>query len=330
MKSAERSTRVLVTGATGFIGRHVCAALHARGHVVRALVRPGRGDPRPAGAEVVVGDVTVPESLPPALAGVDAVIHLAGVTYASRLATYHQVNTAGTVNLAAAAAGRPLRRFVFVSTLAAQGPSPRSQPHVSPGGEAPINAYGRSKLAAEAALADRDGHELPLTVLRPAIVYGPGDSRLLAWSRLIRRRVVPVVPGLELSFLHVDDLVALLVALVERGDAPAGPLFLSDGAPRAMDQVVDFVERAAAHAPAMRLPLSSGLLSAAAPVFERLAEASGVGRLAARTIAELAASGWACVPDEARRALDFTPSRDLLSGLAETFDWYRAEGWLQR
>ena len=234
--------RVLVTGANGFVGASVCRALIGAGHTVRALVRPGaRDEDLPAGVERVDGDVTVPASLPPGVAGMDAVVHTAGVKHAARLSTFQRVNADGTGHLAEASVEAGVGRFVLVSTIAAQGPSPIGGAHRVGGSEAPINDYGRSKLAAEQRLlAVRTAGT---TILRPSLLYGPGDDHLLVWAKMVRRRLVPMVPDLPLSFLHVDDLAALVLRVLAHPEPPVGPFFVSDGEPTTMGAVIDHLER---------------------------------------------------------------------------------------
>lgn len=320
---------ILVTGATGFIGRHLCRALASAGHRIRALVRPGSTTAplEVLGVERITGDVTVPSSLGPALEGVEAVVHLAGAVNVGRESTYDRVNREGTRNLAIACRQRPLRRFVFVSSLSAQGPSPPGRPHRAAADERPINAYGRSKLAAETALREELG-DIPFTILRPTVVYGTGDPEMALWARLARAGLLPVVYGLELCFVHVDDLIGLIGAILERDDAPPGPFFVSDGEIHPMERLVDLVERLAEGPPAVRIPLPRRLLETAAPWARRVAGATGLGGLAARTLGELGASGWACTPDEATAALGFEPRHRLVDGLPPVFAWYRERGWI--
>ncbi len=322
--------KVLVTGANGFVGRHVCATLGARDYVVRALVRPGArvATIERSGIEIVHGDVTVPESLARAIDGVDAVVHLAGVTRASRDSTFVRVNVDGTRHLADACRGRGVRRLVFMSALAAQGPSAKGTPHVHPGCEAPIDAYGRSKLAAERLLADR-GADVPTTVLRPALLYGPGARAVLELARVVRRRIAPSVPGMELSLLHVDDLAQATLDVLERPDAPFGPYFLSDGAPVALEALVARLERLVAPASVLRIPVARALANALAPAAERFVALTGFGLGVARAVREMGGASWTCMPDEARRDLGFEPQVDLDTGLAETIAWFRAEGLLR-
>lgn len=322
--------KVLVTGATGFIGRHLCRHLTARGHRLRVLVRPSTSAARLerlGEVETVVGDVTVPASLPEAVDGCAGVVHLAGVIAAARRAIYDRVNTEGTRNLALACRGRGVERVVYVSSLAAQGPSTPGQPHRHATDEAPVNDYGRSKLAAERSLLD-PAAPLPAVVLRPGIVYGPHDPEMAAWARMARLRVLPIVAGLELSFVHVDDLCDLIADLLEPGPRPAGPFFVSDDPPIEMSALADLIERVVGGAPALRIPLSTTLLGRLAPSIEKISSAVGAGPLLARTLRELAGGGWACVSGDARAELGFEPSRRFVPSFVETLDWYRREGWL--
>src|SRR5690349_2380368 len=126
-----RRMRVLLTGGSGFLGSFVAEQLTAEGHVVRALVRP-RSDRRVlerlAGVEFAPGAIEDPASLGPAVDGADAVVHVAGIVKARRPSEFFEVNTEGTKNLLAAAAGRGVGRFVYVSSLAAVGPSQDGTP----------------------------------------------------------------------------------------------------------------------------------------------------------------------------------------------------------
>ena len=191
--------RVAVTGASGFIGRHLVEHLAARGTEVVAVRRPF--DPTTAAAT--------------RCDGADAVVHLAGVVSALREQDYIAANVDGTraVAEAARAAGVPL---IHISSLAAAGPAPPRAPRSEDDPPAPINAYGRSKLAGERAVALVDG--LRWTTLRPGVVYGPRDRALLPLFKLARRGLMPLVGRADAAytFIHVRDLVRAIAAAVER------------------------------------------------------------------------------------------------------------------
>lgn len=320
--------KVLVTGANGFIGRALCRHLVDEGMSVRGLVRPGSTlgtlTDIPA-VEVTHGDVLSTESLSRALEGADAVVHLAGAVAAGRDSTYARVNVEGTRNLSEAAKAAGVRRAVFMSSLAAQGPSQPGQPHRTAGNEQPLNSYGRSKLEAETILRELLGDAA--TILRPGIAYGPDYADLAQVARWVRSRVVPFVPDLELSFVHVDDLVALVGLALRAEGAAVGPYFVSDGEVQRMERVVDRLESLVSERPGLRLPLSAKVLGWLEPVTQRVADTAGLGASISRLIAEVRAPGWACVPDEAVARFGFAVRHPLDTALPEVMSWYRDRGW---
>jgi len=148
--------KVFLTGGSGFLGSFVAEQLTGEGHTVRALVRP-RSDKRALEklprVEFAPGAIEDPASLGPALDGVDAVVHVAGIVKARKPADFFAVNTQGTRNLLDAAVARGgLRRFVYVSSLAAVGPSADGTPVPDDAEPRPVTHYGRSKLEAERAV----------------------------------------------------------------------------------------------------------------------------------------------------------------------------------
>jgi len=322
--------RILLTGANGFIGRHLAQRLDATPHTTCGLIRPGSvlgtlSDlPR---VERRLGDVLSPESLAATCAGVDVIVHLAGAVAAGRDATYHRVNVEGSAHLAEAALSAGVKRVIFVSSLAAQGPSPRGAPHIDSGNEAPSNEYGRTKLEAERALVERLGPER-VTVLRPGLVFGPDQPDLPRVAKALTSRVMPVVPGLELSFVHVADLADLIAAAIEIPGEPGRAYFVSDGRVLTMERVVDCVEQALAKGPALRLALPGRFLSALKPLADRISSAAGMGASVARVLGELNATGWACRPDRAVDRFGFSPKTPLESALPALVEWYRSRGWL--
>lgn len=322
--------RILVTGANGYIGRHLCRRLLADGHAVRGLVRPGADTSSldgVAGLELRTGDVLSGESLRRALDGTEGAVHLAGAVAAGRDTTYGRVNVEGAANLAAAASAAGSGRIVFLSSLAAQGPSVPGRPHERAGDEQPLNTYGRSKLEAERALLAALPEDR-LTVLRSTVVYGPDYPEMAQILRWVRGRVLPVVPGLELSFVHLDDLLDLVCAALATEGAALGPYFVSDGEVQTMERLVDRLEGLIADRPALRLPVSPKVLGWLEPMAQRVAGSAGLGASVSRFLADLGASGWSCLPTEARARFGFEPRRSFEAVLPEVVAWYRDRGYL--
>jgi len=201
-------SRVLVTGAGGFVGSRLVALLAARGTWVTAVSRHPR--PTSPGGRVrwVQGDVTEPATYGAAIREVDGVVHLAARLTARRVSEYEHANVLGTARLLEACVENcpDLRRVVVVSTVAAMGPSRNGRLLTESDPCHPVTAYGASKLAAEEAAHDL-ASRLPITILRPVFVYGPGDPRgaahLETWFRSPPGGWTS--PIRSLSLVHVDD-----------------------------------------------------------------------------------------------------------------------------
>jgi len=205
-------SHILVTGASGFVGSATVAALASAGHTVRAAVR--RSQPTfGAGVEIVPHpDLTEPCDWRPLLEGIEQVVHLAGIAHSHgvRPDLYDRVNHQGTAQLAQAAAQAGVGHFVFVSSIRAQcGPAADHAltEHDPP---APVDAYGASKLAAEAAVR---ASGVPFTILRPVALYGPGVK---GYFKLLARVAASPLPlpvkdfGNRRSLLGIDNFISAL------------------------------------------------------------------------------------------------------------------------
>jgi nucleoside-diphosphate-sugar epimerase len=324
--------RVLITGATGFVGTHVVREMAARGVRLRALVRRS-SDTRTleeADAELVSGSLTEPESLARAATDVDVVVHLAGLTSARSNAEYRRVNEIGTrdlVRAAADAASQP-RRFVYLSSLAAVGPSIDGEP-VGPGNEPrPVSAYGRSKLAGEMACQEAAG-DIEVCVLRAPAVYGPGDREMFRFFRMAKLGVLPVPAGQtrKLQFVHVGDLAGAIVRAALKPEV--GGLFHIAEPTAYADREFARLIGEAVGARVRIMPVPGTLLKMAAVLNEAVHRAFGRSSVFNRDkTAELLASGWECETGTARQALGFEAEIPLPRGLRETADWYARNRWL--
>ncbi len=208
--------KALVTGASGFIGRRLVSTLAHRGHDVACLVRR-TSDTRPlegSSVRLVVGDLGDPSSLDAALVDRDHIFHLAGVVQAARETAFEAANVEGTRHLVEAClrAAPKVGRFVLVSSIAAAGPSGPDKPGTETDPPRPVSAYGRSKLAAERIVMEASDR-LPVTIVRPPNVLGPGSKELERAIGILNKRIVPDVGDERprTSLVDVDDLVEALI-----------------------------------------------------------------------------------------------------------------------
>jgi nucleoside-diphosphate-sugar epimerase len=320
--------KVLITGASGFIGRRLAEEIARRGHEIAALVRKtSRTAPlERIPVELVVGDLSDPGSLGPAVSGRDVVFHLAGVVQAVDEAAFEAANVAGTRNLLGAcldAAATP-PRFVFVSSIAAAGPNATDRPAAEDEPPRPVSAYGRSKLAAERLVLEA-GARLPVTVVRPPNVLGPGSKELRTAMRLLRWRVQPAVGDdrPRTSLIDVDDLVEALILAAESPAALGRTYYVTDGRAYAWPEILAaLAEELGVRGPRLRVPFRAQLLAAG------LAElvARRTGRLP-RLTRDIVRAGrdryWIYDGSRIERDLGFRPRHGLRDSVRRAV---RAEG----
>jgi nucleoside-diphosphate-sugar epimerase len=323
---------VLLTGATGFVGHHAADAFGAAGLPVMALVRSRAraAHLEAAGFDLVMGDLDDEVALREACEGVDVVVHMAALTHARTEAEYERVNVTGTKRLLDAALGAtsPVRRFVFLSSLAAVGPCVDGRGVSAADAPRPLTAYGRSKLAAERvceAVADR----VELAILRAPAVYGPWDTDLFHFFRIARLGVVPVPTGpvRMMQMVHAADLAA---ALVRASMVPAigGVYHIAEPVAYSWEEIGRKVG-AAMGRKVRALPLPAALVAGLAATSEVTAAAIGRSSIFNRDKArEMLAPGWLCETESARAELGYEARIPLDEGLRATAQWYRDNGWL--
>jgi 2-alkyl-3-oxoalkanoate reductase len=326
--------RVLLTGGSGFLGSFTAEQLAAGGHVVRALVRP-RSDKRvleklPA-VELAPGAIEDRASLTAAVAGVEAIVHVAGIVKARRPEDFFQVNAQGTRNLLDAALANGVGRFVYVSSLSAVGPSLDGSPVRDDAEPRPVTQYGRSKLEAErAVLAAKD--KLHVTVLRPPLIYGPRDRETLAFFTSIRNGVLPMTGDGRntLSVIYVEDCAAAIVRALEAKNAPSGrAYFVEDGAVYVWRDALAEIETALGRRALVRFGMPVGVVKVAAAATQLWGKVTNTAQmLTLDKVNELTQPHWVCSGAGARRDLGWEPRVQWAQGVQEAVKWYRAEGWL--
>lgn len=321
--------RVLITGASGFIGSRLRDALLDAGSEVIALRRPG--SPPAKRGESVEGRYDDPEGLRALLERVrpDVIFHVAGVTKGVTYEDFRAGNALPTENLgrAAAEALPGLERFVLVSSLAAYGPA-SGEPVRETDPRRPVEHYGRSKLEAEERLAAIEG--LRTTTLRPSGVYGPGDVDYFELFKSAHRGL-NVFFGNEhraFSAVYVDDCVRAILGAAASSNTVGRGYFLTDGVPTTWGE---FQARVVRHTPrkvrTLRLP--EALVTVAAHAGELMTRVDKKPRLMNRQKAIMGAQeAWTCSGDAAREDFGFVAEVDQEEGVRRTAAWYRDHGWI--
>ena len=304
---------VCVTGANGFIGRHLCARFSSAGDDVRPIVRADYER----------------HALPELLRGAHVVIHAAGATRAPTPVHLHRANVALTHTTLREAEAAGVNRFVFISSQAAVGPALFRDAGVDEETPpAPVEPYGRSKLEAETLVrASRLAH----TIVRPCAVYGAGDRDFLAMFRLARRGVAihPANRNQWISIAHVDDVVDG-VLLAARSDAARGrTYFLSGDEPHQWRELFALAADVAGCKLTIDVEIPRALVAVAASVgtaFARVTERAGL--LTTDKVALSRPRFWVSSNARARRELGFSPRVRLQDGFAATYHWYLDNHWL--
>lgn len=327
--------RVLITGASGFVGFHLIEKALQQEMEVFAAVRSSSKVEHLMSLPVKFINLNLSDKavLKAQLEEnqFDYIIHGAGLTKAKTQQEYDYVNASLSRSLAEASviASIPLKKFVFISSLAAQGPLNVSSGIIESDSPAhPVTAYGRSKLLAEEYLSQVES--LPLVVLRPTAVYGPREQDIYIIISSIAKGLEPYIGRREqkLSFIYVKDLAdAVVLALQSEKIGPAA-YNVSDGRVYDRYALADIVKRHLGKS-TLKFHLPTGIVAALASLMEGIYSFSKkTPALNKEKLNELSAVNWSCGIGNIQRDLNFVPAYDLERGLAETLDWYRANKWI--
>jgi dihydroflavonol-4-reductase len=320
--------RILLTGGSGFIGQRLARRIAERGDSLVALVRRTSrpGVLKELGAQLAFGDIATGEGLAEAAQGVDCVIHLAGVTKGRQPEDYFQGNAEGTRRVMAALASQEKPpRLVYCSSIAAGGPSHPDRPRREEDPPAPVSVYGRSKLGGELAVREF-AHRVPSVILRPPIVYGPGDQEFLPSLLPMARMGLMLKSGFgpkRYSLIHVDDLCTALLAATERGrtlqadDPSVGVYYVSDGQEHPWEDVCRALGEALGRQRPRVVPVPEAVSFAVGLGSELVARVRGtVPMLNRDKVREMSFAAWTCSCERARQELGYVPSMPLAQGLA--------------
>ena len=321
-----------VTGGTGFVGGHVVRALLSDGWRVRLLARDASratsGLLAGSSAEPVAGDLSATGVPAAAIEGADAIVHVAGLTKARSLEDYREVNLRGTERLLEAAGhSAPGALFVLISSQAAAGPARSGRPVRDADPARPISWYGLSKREGEEAVERK--WKGPWHVLRPGVVYGPGDRGLLQYFRLAARGFVPIpAAATRIQIVGVERAALAIARAAGRPDLSGRRSFLCDPEPI----TIGVLARAIASGSGRRarfVNVPNFVVTALGLVETGLESLSGRSRpFNADKAREVLAGDWLCDGSPLDRDLALAPGPPLEAALREAWAWYASAGWL--
>ena len=302
-----RTRTLAITGGTGFVGRHLLRLALDSGYDVRALTRGWK--PPEDDIAWIDGALDRPDSLAKLASRSDAVIHVAGLINGPK-AAFEAVNVTGTATMIDGARKAGVRRFIHISSLAAREPQ--------------LSDYGRSKARSERLVA---ASGLDWTIIRPPTIYGPGDRETLELFKLARRGFVPLPPTGSFSVIHVEDLCRLILAVIDEPDTHSELYEPDDGEEggwphghfaKSLGRILG---RSAA---TMRMP--RGMLHGLARIDGLVRRRNA--KLTPDRVNYFCHPDWVATPERRPPAILWQPRIPTERGLAETAEWYRAEGWL--
>ena len=324
----------VITGATGFLGSSLVTELLKRQQAVRILTRDEKKARQQFGsaATIIAGDITDAVQVQQAVDGATAIYHLAGRLYHPSTPTelYRQTHVEGTRILLKACQGQTqLRRIVHVSTTGVHGVTGET-PAAEDAPFAPTNPYEATKLEGELlALQTYQEQGLPVTVVRPGLVYGPGDLHLLGFFASIRKGLFRVIDHGKalLHPVYIDDLLAALLLCAERPQAVGRSYNIAGERP----VIVRELATAIAHALGRELPPGSiplWLANLASDIFTVMPGMKGEHAPLTRSRVKFLTNSRIYDISRARSELGYAPAVGLEEGMKLTAMWYYKHGWL--
>lgn len=325
-----RKKKVLVTGASGFLGSHICDELHNAGYEVHALIRTTSSSQwlNHSWLKIHVSELNDRKALSRILKGTYAIIHSAGALPGSPPEVLQSINVNATRFLAQQAVAASVKRFVYISSRAAGGINYGSFWKTEDEPDGPNGSYGRSKRLGEKALSELLN---PICVinLRYSLIYGPRDTHTLRIFKVISSRIFPIL-GMKTiynSLVHVKDAARAAVAALSAGVESGSFFYITDGVAYTFDSMFTMMRKAMGLPWGCKLRIPLSLARIGAGILKHF-----VGNRAAfspDSVNELASRYRLASPEKAIRELGWRPGIMSEQGFRETVQWYRERGWLK-
>jgi len=322
--------KALITGAAGFIGSHLAQELYKRGYEVSCLVRRTSNLKWLEGHDIklVEGDCSDKESMNRCVRGYDYVFHLAGLTKAHCKKDFYTVNTNGTENIIKAVSkNNPgIKKFVYLSSLSAFGPMRNNILPCESHAPHPVSDYGRSKLKGEYVVLGYC-NIIPVTILRPSIVYGPRDKEFFLFFKIVNKGFLPCLKG-HTSLIYIDDLVNAIILSAEKVNSAGETYFVSDGGIYSNNDIIAEIA-SALNVKGLKIKLPKTVLQTIGFLGEGISKIIGNSLMINRDkIKEIMYPDWVCDISKVKNDFGFEPRVGIKKGVKWTADWYRIHKWL--
>lgn len=321
--------KVLVTGATGFVGQNLVSELLKRGYSVSVIVRSRKKLLLSEDVEIIDGDITDPKTFnPKILNGVDVVFHVAGLVSSFSKHEYMRVNFWGTksfVEMIIDSGYKP--KFIYTSSIAAVGPAKDHNsviteediPH-------PVDYYGESKRKAEEFLILMK-NRINSVILRPTAIYGYLDKALLPFFELSSKFLFPVISGSVMSLIHISDVVNAHILAAEKETESADIFNLSDGYRYTMAEVFEMINQISTEQFSRKLRkivIPRELLVFISYIMRLIPPRIGdsMKLISPDILLRISQKNWYCTYEKAEKKLGFKPSYVAKEGLRQALLWY--------
>jgi len=333
-KNKEDKMKAIVTGGTGFIGSYLVEKLVQKKYQVFCIAKDKMHSANltSLGVNIILGDINDGIHWESILKDANYIFHLAGVTRAKKVSDYFEGNFMATRRMSQISAQmcHNLHRFIYVSSLAAVGPSFNNTPVDEDSSYHPVSYYGQSKKLGEMEVLKLKD-KLPFTIIRPSAVYGPRDRELLKYFSLIKNGIQPMIGFRKkwLNFIHRDDLVN---GIIRAAESPAGKneiFFLGGENNYSTEQLGDIIANIMQKI-RVKLPLPESFVYLVGCISEIFGKISGKEVFFNRQkVSEAIQTYWTCSIEKAKRLLGFEETFSLEKGIQNTYDWYLKNNWLQ-
>jgi dihydroflavonol-4-reductase len=324
---------VFVTGGTGFIGSHTVEQLLAEGFHVRCLIRSHQTNLRwlqSLPVDLVEGNLLNFTSTRKCIEEVDYIIHIAGTTKAKRKSDFFSGNVTTTnILLQAACQLKHLKKFCYISSLTAVGPSSTGIPLKEISYCHPITAYGKSKLDAER-LCKKYSDQLPIAIIRPPAVFGPRDTDILELFRWVSHGFKPILgsKAKTLSLVYAPDLAKGIIRTTFNERTIGETYNIADPIIFTFSSLLDYLATFT-HKRSIQVHLPKGLVYSMAGIAQFIAFfGNKPAVLNIEKARDLLQAHWVCDPRKILEHIGFKTSTSIYDGLNRTFLWYKEQGWL--